>query len=76
MTETINSIIYELSYYDSDITENLLLADDLGIDSLRLVELIAALEESLNITISETDLDLDLLKTVGNIYVLAEKYLK
>lgn len=76
MKEVINSIICDLCYYEADITEDLLLADDLGIDSLRLVELIATLEERFNIAISETDLDPDVLKTVENVYVLTEKYVQ
>ncbi len=76
MTEKINSIISELSYYEGAITGDLFLADDLGIDSLRLVELISELEDSFSITFNESDLDPDLIKTVEDVYELTEKYLK
>lgn len=75
MTEIINNILTELSFYDGKISKNMSLPDELGIDSLRMVELIVALEEKFNITITETDMDPDLLKTVGDVYTLVDKYL-
>lgn len=75
MTEIINNILTELSFYDGAISKNMSLSDELGIDSLRMVELIVALEEKFNITITETDMDPDLLETVGDVYTLVDKYL-
>lgn len=75
MIERINSIIRELSYYDGAITSNLFLAGDLGIDSLRMVGLIAELEDIFSVTFNETDLDPDLIKTVYDVYKLTAKYL-
>lgn len=76
MTEIINGILIESSFYDGEISKSMKLSDELGIDSLRMVEIIVALEERFNITITETDMDPDLLKTVGDVYTLVDKYLK
>jgi acyl carrier protein len=48
----------------------------IGIDSLKMVELMVALEDGLNITFDDSDLDLSQLNTVGAIVGLTEKYLK
>lgn len=72
---TIKDILNECSFFDGEISRNMSLSDDLGIDSLRLVELIVALEEEFDITIAETDMDPDLLKTAGDVYTLVNKYL-
>lgn len=50
------------------------LKDDLGLDSLNVVELIVALEEALNVEIAIDDLDPDKLLTVADICALADKY--
>ena len=75
MIEVVNGILAELSFYDGTIEMNMRLSDELGIDSLRIVELIVALEEKFNITINETDLEPDLLKTVEDVYLLVNKYI-
>ena len=75
LIEVVNGILAELSFYDGTIEMNMRLSDELGIDSLRIVELIVALEEKFNITINETDLEPDLLKTVEDVYLLVNKYI-
>ena len=50
------------------------LKDDLGIDSLRLVEVLVALEEEFGVTLKEADLDPEAIQTVGDVYALMEKY--
>lgn len=71
--EKINDILKRKSF-SQNVTEELKLADDLGFDSLNLVELIVNLEEEFNIEIDESDLDPQNLKTVKQIYTLIEKY--
>ena len=56
------------------INENTRIVDDLGADSLDIVELIMALEESYNIII--TNDDASELLTIGQIAVFIEKQLK
>lgn len=51
------------------------LKDDLGIDSLALVNVLVQLEETFDITIDISDLSLEKLKTIGNLYTLVEKYI-
>lgn len=52
------------------------LGKDLGFDSLRMVELIIALEEEFGIEFCEDDLDPSQLQTVEDLYELTEKYWK
>ena len=52
------------------------LKNDLGIDSLKIVELIVELEKSYGIFFNEGDLDFDKLVTVRNIYELLNKYVE
>ena len=74
VVEAINVVLLANSFYEGVITKNLSLADDMGIDSLRMVELIVALEERFNITFKESDLDPDIINTVGDLYSLVNKY--
>ena len=48
--------------------------DDLGFDSLKMVELMVDLEDTFNIEINESDLNPAMLEKVNHIYVLMEKY--
>ena len=73
MKETVNEILRERSY-DEDITSELKLNEDLGLDSLNLVELMVELEDKFNIEIDESDLDPAALQTVDQIYALVSKY--
>lgn len=73
MKEVVNAILKEKSFCE-EITSELTLGADLGLDSLNLVELIVELEERLHIEINESDLDPASLQTVGQVYALAKKY--
>lgn len=56
------------------IQEHALLKEDLGIDSLNLVQLILAVEEALQVTINTSDLDPEKWKTVQDVRQIAERY--
>lgn len=71
----INSILTEKRFSET-IAEDMKLSEDLGFDSLSLVELIVDLEDRFDIEIDESDLDPGHLKTVGQIYTLVDKYLE
>lgn len=71
MKETVNEILREKSFC-GDITPEL--NEDLGLDSLNLVELMVELEDKFNIEIDESDLDPAALQTVDQIYALVSKY--
>ena len=73
--EIINTILTEKRFSDT-ITSDMNLSEDLGFDSLSLVELIVDLEDRFDIEIDESDLDPGLIKTVGQIYTLIDKYLE
>ena len=73
--EIINSILTEKRFSDT-ITSDMKLSEDLGFDSLSLIELIVDLEDRFDIEIDESDLDPSQLKTVGQIYSLIDKYLE
>ena len=57
-----------------EINKEQLLKNDLGLDSLSMVELMLALEEAFDIEFEMDDLDPAKLKTVADVYVLIEKY--
>lgn len=71
----INSILTEKRFSDA-IAADMKLSEDLGFDSLSLVELIVDLEDRFDIEIDESDLDPSRLKTVAQIYSLVDKYLE
>ncbi len=73
MKETVNEILRKKSFCE-DITSELKLNEDLGLDSLNLVELMVELEDKFNIEIDESDLDPAALQTVDQIYALVSKY--
>ena len=58
--------------------ENITLAaelrDDLGLDSLQMVNLLIALEEVFQIELKETDIDPSYLRTVKDVISLTKKY--
>ena len=67
--EKLASIIAEqLSVDPEEITPDTSFADDLGADSLDLVEVVVALEDELDVTIE--DEELQAIKTVGDAYDL------
>lgn len=50
------------------------LRDDLGLDSLQMVNLLIALEEVFQIELEETDIDPSSLRTVKDVISLTKKY--
>ena len=75
MKTQVNEILKEKSFCD-DITAELRLNEDLGLDSLNMVELMVELEECFNIEIDESDLDPAALQTVEQVYALVAKYVE
>ena len=75
MKTLVNEILKEKSFCD-DITAELKLNEDLGLDSLNMVELMVELEECFNIEIDESDLDPAALQTVEQVYALVAKYVE
>ena len=68
-------IIYEQSIVSQD---EVVIEDSLasiGIDSLKMVELIVALEDGLGITFDDSDLDPSQLQTVRSVVELVGKYI-
>ena len=74
MKTKINRIVKDLCFLDNDPKANNKLKDDLGIDSLKLVELIVLIEEDLNICLDDADLNPSNIKTVEDLYKLVSKY--
>ena len=77
---TINEVTASLTMLEGRpeaerIDGNTRLREDLGFDSLKMVELVVSLEEALAIRVDEADLDPQTLETVGDLYGLAERYL-
>ncbi len=68
MTEEINLVIKKHALFDGEIVPELNLKDDLAIDILGLVELIADLEDELNITLTAREMDPFKMKTVSDLY--------
>ena len=80
-TNTISTIQQTLKsvfsgYEDTQIEPSQRLREDLGIDSLRMVELLVAIEESCGILFEESDLEPTRLNTIEDIKVLIENNLK
>ncbi|MCX8130516.1 MAG: acyl carrier protein [Clostridia bacterium] len=55
------------------ISENTSLGDDLGLDSLRLIDLLLSIEQHFNIVFSESDLEPSTLKSVGDLAALVDR---
>lgn len=73
MLDKIISIIREqLNIEDADITEETSFKDDLGVDSLDLLELVMAFEEEYNIELNPDELEG--IYTVGDILEYIKKY--
>lgn len=74
MQERINRIIMEKSFCEN-ITPEMNLSDDLGLESLGMVELIVELEDEFNIEFDESFLEPEDLQTVGQIYLLVQRHI-
>jgi acyl carrier protein len=71
--QKINNTVLDLSMVTS-VESNSSLRDDLGFDSLRMVELMVELEEEFNIEFDESDLDPQMLNKVSDLYNLLGRY--
>ena len=72
--KTLAFIATKLNLSESDITPEKNLFNDLGADSLDVVELLVILEREFNVKFSEDDTSK--IKTVGDIYAMIDKYTK
>ncbi len=71
--EKVILLLEKLSGIDK-ISEQHLLESDLGMDSLGMVMLLIELEDTLEITLDQTDMNPYDLRTVANVIELAERY--
>ena len=71
--EQINDLLRDHTWSDSP-ERGQLLREDLGVDSLRLVEILVALEEAFGITLTEEELDPESFQKVDDLYVLLERH--
>lgn len=67
--DEVSAVLREISEVEVEITESSRLAEDLLIDSLKLIDVVVALEQELGVELSEDDL-VDL-TTVGELVALA-----
>ena len=71
----IKGIVAEVSEMEpEEIDNDGLLKDDYGIDSMRMIEILATLEKNYGIKINQEDLSE--MRTVHNIYKIVNKYTK
>ena len=75
MNEQINKIISEISMFPKEQIAESDILKDLGVDSIKMVEIIIALEENFSINFTETDLNPEKLITVKDIVLLVERYM-
>ncbi len=73
-TDKIDKIIEETSPIGGEIHKNSKLKDDLGIDSMRLVELLVSLEEEFSTEFALSDLNVKNFAVVNDVYKLLNKY--
>ena len=72
LDKVIEIIRNQLGIEDADITEDTNFKDDLGVDSLDLLELVMAFEEEYNIELNPEELE-DI-QTVGDVMEFIRKY--
>ena len=70
----LDKILMEMSFSDEKPEKEANLKEDLGIDSLRMAELIIAIEDAYMIVFDESDLDPAQLATAADLYDLVGKY--
>lgn len=75
MKERINKIVSKISMLPKEQIEENDILKDLGVDSIKMVEIIIALEEDFQINFTETDLNPEKLNTVKDIILLVESYM-
>lgn len=75
IAKKINQVLLALSFLD-EIHEDHRLSEDLGFDSLGIVDIVLSLEEAFGIEINTDDLDPANFTLVSDIYALMEKYVE
>lgn len=68
-------VIVDLLQLDADADETVRLKEDLGVDSLAMVDLIIDLEDRLGVEFSDAELDPSLLVSLGDLYGIASRRL-
>ncbi len=74
LKEMVDDVVLDLSAIDKISGADATLREELGFDSLKMVELLVALEEEFEIEFDEGDLEPSLLICVKDIYSLVGKY--
>lgn len=72
--ETVDKVVMELAMLDQTPDKEARLREDMGVDSLKMVELMVGIEEALDIEIRESDLDPDTYQTMEDLYDMARRY--
>lgn len=68
--------IFDFEVDENDISKVHDLVEDLGLDSLQLVELVVCIEDEFNINIEDDDLDIEKISSIDNLCKLIEKQLQ
>lgn len=76
MKEKIDAMIQEAVFLETPPEKESRLKEDLGFDSLSIVQLIVEIEEMFAIEFEESDLDPQELETVEDVYALVARYAK
>lgn len=74
MKDKISEILMELCFLEREPERDSALAGDLGLDSLKMVELMIALEDAFGVELEESDLDPARLERVEDLYRLMSRY--
>ena len=74
MKDKISEILMELCFLEREQERDSALAGDLGVDSLKMVELMIALEDAFGVELEESDLDPAGLERVEDLYRLMSRY--
>lgn len=76
MREKIDAAIEEAAFLDEAPMPDARLKEDLGLDSLNLVELVVGFEDIFGIQFDESDLDPQEMQMVRDLYQLVAKYME
>lgn len=75
INQKVNNILSEISFV-KDIQPDQKIRVDLGFDSLKMAEMLCALEDAFDIELQTEDLNPESIITVSDLYVLLAKYKK
>ncbi|MDR0286859.1 MAG: acyl carrier protein [Clostridiales bacterium] len=71
----VNEVVSKLSAFDISTGADYLLREDLGFDSLKLVELMIELEDTFDIRFGESELDPNNIRNLSDLYEMVGKRL-